>query len=355
MRNGKNLTVSQQRVGEKLLETQKASRGEFFVQFIYATAAAVGFAYVSVLIFALATGNLQPLTEHPGLTALLCLLSGISLANLCRHQSSRFWKVADLVWIVAFVPSLAMTLLQHQQEQAQQKFNILIEATVEAHTASVKNWEVFRIQNCNKQNPISTEACLILDRFGDWINTYGSTEESYYFLVTGRGTANQILLDDRESAIYEKFVDLDGHIFQFESVAISTLATLNKVQRQLGLPDLMLPSGVEDFGTSLIPITDISSLHSVYGKIPVGITFSAAEKEQFNQVRQVYSLLADIWTAKLRLEYLIGFYDAKIAVIIPNLGFLPLIIACFVFPFRVGKSIFEIAAKKESKNAPVSS
>ncbi len=31
---------------------------------------------------------------------------------------------------------------------------------------------------------------------------------------------------------------------------------------------------------------------------------------------------------------------------------IPLLIACFVFPFRVGKSIYEISAKKQSKNAP---
>jgi hypothetical protein len=79
----------EKRAGVRSLEKQKASKGELFVQFIYAIAAAVGFAYVSVLIFTLATGNREPLTEHPGLTAFLCLLSGISLANLCRHQSPR--------------------------------------------------------------------------------------------------------------------------------------------------------------------------------------------------------------------------------------------------------------------------
>lgn len=165
------------------METQKASKGKLCVQFLYATAAAVGFAYASVLIFAFATGNRQPITEYPGLTALLCLLSGIFLTNLCRHRSARFWKIADLVWIVTFVPSLAMTILLHQQEEDQEKFNTLIENTVESHIASVKDWAIFRNQNCDRETPIFTEACTILETFGDWINSYGPKKESYLFLV----------------------------------------------------------------------------------------------------------------------------------------------------------------------------
>jgi hypothetical protein len=49
-----------------------------------------------------------------------------------------------------------------------------------------------------------------------------------------------------------------------------------------------------------------------------------------------------------------NYYEAKLDGSVPNIKFLPLIIACFAFPFRVGKSIYEIAAKKESKNASVS-
>ena len=121
------------------METQKTSRGKLCVQFLYVTAAAVGFAYTSVLIFALATGNREPLTEHPGLTALLCLLSGISLVNLCRHRSVRFWKVADRIWVVTFVHSLAGTVFLHQQQEALEEFKFRLEVAVSKNTHSTEH------------------------------------------------------------------------------------------------------------------------------------------------------------------------------------------------------------------------
>ena len=76
---------------------------------------------------------------------------------------------------------------------------------------------------------------------------------------------------------------------------------------------------------------------------------------QLEKVDEIYLLLESIWFAKLRLQHLMHFNETNIAGTIQNLKFLPIFLACFVFPFRIGKSIYEIAAKKESKNPPESS
>lgn len=348
-------TFSGKRAGVRLLEKQAASKGELFVQFIYAIAAAVGFAYVSVLIFTLATGNREPLTEHPGLTAFLCLLSGISLANLCRHQSPRFWKIADLVWIVTFVPSLAMTVLLNQQEENQQQFNRLIENTVEANIANTKYWKVFSNQNCSTDNDLYVETCAIIEHFGHWFNHYGSTEENYSMLITGNVEPGELIFQwDGGAAFYGKSVDRVGES-ELDHIGNVAIAKLNVLREQLGLTDLILPERVTEYGSHLVAVADAFSIGPLLSKLPLDIRLSKDETALFHELNEVYSVIASVRTAKLRLEYLVNYYTREISVKVTDMKFIPLMLASFVFPFRVGKSIFEIAAKKEIKNAPVSS
>ncbi|CAM3369365.1 hypothetical protein [Thalassospira profundimaris] len=338
------------------METQKASKDELFVQLVYAVAAAVGFAYIAALIVTLASGHREPLAEHPGITALLCLLSGIALANLCRHRSARFWKVADLVWIVTFVPSLTMTVLLHQQQETQQQFDRLIENTVEANINSTEYWQLFRSQHCPATEELYVEVCTILDNFGSWLKTFATTTEDYLMLVADNNETNETpFILGRSRAYFSKLVDRSAQLMQLEGDASKLVSKINAELIQIGIPPITLPKTVELYSNDLFIVGDFSWSYTWFSsKLSLKESHHEKEINQLKKVGELYNLLVDIWSTKLRLEFLMNYYEAKLDGSVPNIKFLPLIIACFAFPFRVGKSIYEIAAKKESKNASVS-
>jgi len=343
---------SRTRTWEKLLEQQKASKGELFVQFVYTTAGIASFAYLGALVPTFASGNLKPLTDHPGLTALLCLISGISLANLCRTRSAKFWKIVDLVWIVTFVPSLAMTVILYQQEEVKREFNALLEESINLNILSTEDWRLFSSLHCTGTDDLYVEVCTIIENFVPWLETFAVDKENYLMLVTDHDITKDNLFGFAPRTYFRKFVDRPGHLKQLEKNGKKTIAKINTSLEQLGIHPLSLPETID---TVLLPGDFYWSYKWYHSNISFKYGRNGKEVQQLQKINGLYSTLLDIWNIKLRLEFLMTYYETKVDGIVPNAKFLPLIFACFVFPFRVGKSIFEIAAKKEPKNAPVPS
>ncbi|WP_417836647.1 hypothetical protein [Thalassospira tepidiphila] len=311
------------------METQKASKGELLSQFVYATAAAVGFAYVSVLFFALATGNRKPVAEHPGLTALLCLLSSITLVNLCRHQSARFWKIADLVWIVTFVPSLAGTVYLHNQSMAVAEYDEKLSDAYEYVSNYKGFWENFVVNQCSLPNFNYPESCQTVSKFNAVMSRSSKDIETFKRSIEGPtsiATKSQFTYILRPGSLSEFLQSLDNIPSPFQE---KITAYLEKHPYPMGQVEVaMLARMMTDFKDPEDEKRVIADLASVALMIE---TIMISNHKWFNLRRYYHERIRGPW---------------KIMRIIP------LLIACFVFPFRVGKSIYEISAKKQSKNAP---
>ncbi|MEQ8390358.1 MAG: hypothetical protein RIB30_05150 [Thalassospira sp.] len=342
------------------METQKASRGELIVQFIYATAAGLGFAYVSVLILTLATGNREPLTEHPGLTAFLCLLSGISLANLCRLQSPRFWKIADLVWIVTFVPTLAMTVVLHFQEESREEYDRKINSAVKQHVTYLDFWDQFKKSYCPNGPQRFLHACGLVEYHFSWAEEFAKSEDHLAAFVRGDndwknpGTGSYTFGPQDDSRTYFSVKMQDSQRYNMAELLVN-FVTISKTIDGIDTENLHLPLHPQDQGVQALR-------DQLYERR------FAIQLERLKVEREVNDLPNNLTTAihlgeiaytinrsMEMIQEIKNILEDRINGQIPNAKFLALMLTCFIFPFRVGKSIFEIAAKKESKNAAVSS
>lgn len=335
----------------RLLEKQAASKGELFVQFIYAIAAAVGFAYVSVLIFTLATGNREPLTEHPGLTAFLCLLSGISLANLCRHQSPRFWKIADLVWIVTFVPSLAITVALHFQEVTQEHYEEMLAQAVDQNIRDVEAWKRQQIDHCRPAMDPYEEICEVLPSFINIVGYIGSENRSYQATVETSKNLEQGPQDKIQHRLV--FIDLYERVGPIDleralSKLLEHIQGFDGIEFSFELKELKLNSA--KFNEMVQKVRYLHTEHMT--AMLLDGEESTQKYEDVYAAMNLTNLIISVSQAIQRFEKLKYLYKSELRNQIPNIKFIPLMLASFVFPFRVGKSIFEIAAKKEIKNAP---
>jgi len=331
-----------------------ASRGEFLVQLFYATAAGIGFAYVSVLIFALATGNREPLTEHPGLTALLCLLSGISLANQCRQRSARFWKIADLVWIVTFVPSLGMTVSLHFQEVTQEHYEEMLAQAVDQNIRDVEAWKRQQIDHCRPAKGPYEKICEVLPSFIQIVGYIGSENRSYQATVETSKNLEQGPQDNIQHRLV--FIDLYERVGPLDleralSKLLEHIQGFDSIEFSFELKEVKLNSA--KFNEMVQKIRYLHAEHMT------AMLLDGEEPTQYYedvyQVMNLTNLIFSVSQAIQRFEKLKSLYQSELRDQIPNIKFIPLIFACFIFPFRVGKSIFEIVANKESSNAPVSS
>ena len=368
-------TFSGKRAGVRLLEKQAASKGELFVQFIYAIAAAVGFAYVSVLIFTLATGNREPLTEHPGLTAFLCLLSGISLANLCRHQSPRFWKIADLIWILCFIPSLAISVFTFAQGSAQHSVERFREMTYFENEMNLEFYGQFLRLHC-EQRPLNQVCILVADeekrlskisstraeyitnlyylaeRSQDWLYRDSSPHGSigWYLNLTKFLRIDNGKLDSHLAHLIENQTSYSdywyGTIREF-AIQLNRGSEFPKQSVSEPLDDPFLSEVFQFLSTVMRDATDKPDKRWNSMR-PLG---ALRDNVQFDTAFVLKRLIYNLAMNTLVLEDIVELKRSRLK----GALMLPILLSSFVFPFRVGKSIFEIAAKKESKNAPVSS
>jgi hypothetical protein len=356
------------------LEKQKASRGELFVQFIYAITAAVGFAYVCTLAVTLTLGNLEPLTDQPGLTALLCLLSGISLVNLCRHRSARFWKIADLLWVLCFVPSLAISVFTFAQGNAQHSIERFREETYFDNEFDAELFEQYLSLHCN-DNPPSQVCTLVADekeRLTELSPSRAEYSSNLHHL--GDKSRDWLYRDRNPHGSISWYLDLtkylriengkpDGHLARlienektYSDYWYGTIREFaTQLNRGLEFPEQSVSEPLDDpllteiwdfLSTVMRDATDKpdkrwNSLRPL-GSLRDNVQFDTAfvlKRLMYNWALNTFVLqdIAEIKASKLRGALMF-----------------PILLAAFVFPFRVGKAIYEIAAKKESENAPVS-
>ncbi len=359
----------------RLLEKQAASKGELIVQFLYTTAAGIGFAYVSVLIFALATGNHQPLTKYAGLTALLCLLSGITLVNLCRHQSARFWKIVDLVWVLCFVPSLAISVFTYTQSSTQHSIDRFIELTYFDNEFDSELFGQYLSLHC-KSRPLSRACTLITDekkrlsalspsraehssnlqylskRTPDWLyrgrNPHGTI--GWYLDLTKYLRIENGKLDSHLAGLTENEETYSDYWYGTIRTFAAQLNRGSEFPKQAAsepLDDPFLSEIFHFLSTVMRDATDEPDKRwdafRPLGSLRDNVQFDTA----FVLKRLVYN-----WAINTHvLEDIVDIKASRVR----GAALVPILITTFVFPFRVGKSIFEIAAKKENKNAPIRS
>ena len=357
------------------MEQQKASKGELFVQLLYDAAAAVGFASVSVLIFALATGNLQPLIEYPGQTALLCLLSGITLVNLCRHQSARFWKVVDLVWIMCFIPSLGISVFTFAQGNEQNSIEHFREITYFENEMNLELYGQFFKLHCG-QRPLNHVCILVTDekerlskisptraeyitnlnflaaRSHDWLYRDSSPHGSiqWYLNLTKLLRVENGKLDSHLAHLIENQMSYSDYWYQTIREFATQLNRGSEFPKQSvsePLDDPFLSEVFHFLSTVMRDATDKPDKRWNTMR-PLG---ALRDNVQFDTAFVLKRLIYNWATNTFLLEEIAELKASKLR----GALMLPILFAAFVFPFRVGKSIFEIAAKKEPKNAPVSS
>ena len=84
-------------------------------------------------------------------------------------------------------------------------------------------------------------------------------------------------------------------------------------------------------------------------------TEGSLDEELLSEARELAELIASMTNTIVSFVEIRAYYENHIEGMLPNSEFIPLFITCFVFPFRVGKSIYAIKVEKDKQNAPVSS
>lgn len=383
------------------METQKASKGELYLQTIYVLAAIFGLVYVGNLTISLVTGNLQSLTHSPERTALLCLLSGFSLANLCRNRSAIFWKTVDLIWVLTFVPSLVMTVVLHLEAEKMADVMSLADDQVASNIRTLDQWKELRSLYCDSKSTEKTSPalddissmCEVLVYSEKVVGSFGNSRDKILRTAEKlmRNQPVEVIAPDISGKLgyislniingrfdYRLFESIIGERLSHEiRVATKLVSKFSQLEVDLSNFDGLVYWEVEKFDrlvNKLVNETDWFRVWTVstaeYQRTIFEAMFPDANGNDFLSDKRIVAdqFEKDLSYARALVqsidsvsrfmrdnEKFMNNYKRALSSRASQHKFLPLILACFIFPFRVGKSIFEIAAQRENDNASLSS
>lgn len=316
---------------------------------------------MAFLTFSVLSGDQRMLQAHPSWTAAFCLLAGFFVVNLCRGRSAKFWKWIDLLWICTFLTSLLATLWLHQQRELWTDYRQKVSFSVREHSNFLRFWDHIHSNYCSEEPGDYLGACLIIQSHGQWVKLFSRTEDHFTaFVQKEKNWENPGAPDD-----YSEILPVAEYYGESSQTAISLdldmlLKQLGDVAQQvedLDKEGLVFPLKLDQSGFDLLETR----------LIEMGLRFQVSAAELHGNTDQlpanwlkVRNLADMVYTVQRSLESLDNlseFYEQELKDQIPVSQVTPLLFACFVFPFRVGKSFYDIAVErdKEKENTPMPS
>lgn len=326
------------------------------MQFINAIMAAVGLGYVISVAIALILGNRSPVIHYPQYTVFYFFLSGICLAILCRQRSARFWKIIDLIWVVTFIPSIVVTLLLHFHSETVYKYRESLNQAVINNQKNVEFWDSLQTTLCETPREPYVEACKILYAYWATFFVTGTHKETFEFSV--ESLAWDVFQEKKQDIRGASVVIDDGNLVGLGSRIYAVFSQINELNDGSFRSPIVIGSDqffklstrVDDYYWAL---WNKRFFETQQEDIPASLITTIPE--DLEDLRLLIKIGKTTWESSQSYFRLRDYYESRIYEPVSDYKFLPLIIACFIFPFRVGKSIYEIAANKDKKNAPISS
>lgn len=340
------------------MEQQKAFKGELYLAIFYKTAAVLSSGYLLVEIGKLLTGNLETLSSHPELLAGLCLVSGFALVNLCRNRSPVFWKLIDLVWISTFAVTMVATVSLYFQEQSRADYRDKLARSIMQHQLYLPIWIEFVQSRCTGTIEHSISPCNLVQEHLHWAKEFSQSTTHLAAFVEGQrdwllpGTGAYVMGPSYDSRIYFggnrtelRRDDMAGLLRQLHEIA-TEYGLVEATEREISFnPD-------SDYLDKLFQELNNKKLRIMSERLSAGDETSNLPERLMLGV-QVADIGYSVRKSAKMVQELKDLFDEQIAGQINNLNFAALFVACFVFPFRVGKSIYDIKVEKEKQNAPV--